>query len=79
MRRRDFVVRIGGAALAWPLAGLAQRPAMPFIGFLNSGSPNERAQFVEAFRQGLKQGGYIDGQDVAIEYRWAEGDRKSVV
>jgi len=73
MRRREFVARLGAAALAWPLASLAQRPAIPFIGFLNSGSPNERAHLVEAFRKGLKEGGYIDGKDIAIEYRWAEG------
>ena len=70
MRRRQFL--IGSAALAWPLVVRAQR-SIPFIGFLNSGSPNERARFVEAFRQGLKEGGYLDGKDVAIEYRWAEG------
>jgi putative ABC transport system substrate-binding protein len=72
MRRREFVARIGTVSLAWPLAARAQR-SIPFIGFLNSGSPNERASFVEAFRQGLKEGGYVDGKDVAIEYRWAEG------
>lgn len=60
-------------ALAWPVTALAQRSALPFIGFLNSGSPNERSHLVEAFRQGLKEGGYVDGKDVAIEYRWAEG------
>ena len=60
-------------AFAWPLAALAQRGTIPFIGFLNSGSPNERAHLVDAFRQGLKEGGYVDGKDVAIEYRWAEG------
>ena len=60
-------------AFAWPLAALAQRTTIPFIGFLNSGSPNERAHLVEAFRQGLKEGGYVDGKNLAIEYRWAEG------
>ena len=60
-------------ALMWPIAALAQRTTIPFIGFLNSGSPNERAHLIEAFRQGLKEGGYADGKDVAIEYRWAEG------
>lgn len=72
MKRRQFVASIGTAALAWPLTGLAQR-AMSFIGFLNSGSPNERAHLVEAFRQGLREGGYVDGKNIAIEYRWAEG------
>ena len=72
MRRREFVARLAGATLAWPLVARAQR-TIPFIGFLNSGSPNERAHLVEAFRQGLKDGGYVDGKDVAIEYRWAEG------
>ncbi len=72
MRRREFVAQLASATLAWPLAARAQR-TIPFIGFLNSGSPNERAHLVEAFRQGLKEGGYVDGKDVAIEYRWAEG------
>lgn len=72
MRRRQFLARFGTVALAFPLLARAQR-AMPFIGFLNSGSPNERAHLVDAFRAGLKEGGYVDGKNLAIEYRWAEG------
>src|SRR3954469_19764619 len=74
MRRREFIARLAGTTLAWPIVAMAQRPAVPFVGFLNSGSPNERAHLVNAFRQGLKDGGLVDGKDVAIEYRWAEGD-----
>ena len=70
MRRRQFLIT--SAALAWPHVAHAQR-TIPFIGFLNSGSPNERAHLVDAFRTGLKEGGYIDGKNLAIEYRWAEG------
>ena len=73
MKRRSFLAVLGTAVAASPLAALSQRPTMPFIGFLNTGSPNERTHLVEAFRQGLKEAGYIDGKDVAIEYRWAEG------
>lgn len=68
MHRRAVLVLLS----AWPLAARAQRP-IPFVGFLNSGAPNERAHLVEAFRQGLREGGYVDGKNVAIEYRWAEG------
>jgi len=71
MRRRDFLIGLG--AVAWPVVARAQQPAMPVVGSLHSASPDGLAFYITAFRNGLKETGYIEGQNVAVEYRWAEG------
>src|SRR5512133_2156086 len=80
-RRREFIALLGGAAAAWPLRVHAQQPAMPVIGFLSSRSPSESNDLVVAFRRGLRDAGFIEGQNLSIAFRWAEGryDRLSAL
>jgi putative tryptophan/tyrosine transport system substrate-binding protein len=73
VRRRDFIKVIAGSVAAWPLAVRAQQLAMPVVGFVRDGSADGNARFVAAFRKGLSENGYTDGQNVTVEYHWLEG------
>ena len=73
LRRREFITFLGSAAAAWPLAAVAQQPTMPLVGFVNGGSADAFARHVAGFRKGLNKTGYVEGQNVTVEYHWLEG------